>query len=279
MVAWGAIFAGVSAASSILGAVQGSKLADAAGAQADAVAAAGAQDAAALAAYAGQQDAYAGLHDAYAAKAEGAVKRQARLNYEYAMRQAGLEEKEIPLLLLSIEREVDTEEREADNREIARRRQLNGALASQVALRTAQGVQAYDGSPLAMMGADIKMFERDQAIDAGETARRIIDKKFFGSERAKLMSDRVSLLRYGADIGLETGLEQAELVGDAASLQADAIRLEAAGTRMSASSLLSSSQLEAESIRIGGKQAQTSGYINAVGGLANAAYRYGSLGG
>jgi len=279
MVAWPAIFGAISAVGSIMSAVQGSKMADAAGAQADAVAAAGAQDAAALAAYAGQQDAYAGLHDAYAAKAEGAVKRQARLNYEYAMRQAGLEEKEIPLLLLSIEREVDTEEREADNREIARRRQLNGALASQVALRTAQGVQAYDGSPLAMMGADIKMFEWDQAIDAGETARRIIDKKFFGSERAKLMSDRVSLLRYGADIGLETGLEQAELVGDAASLQADAIRLEAAGTRMSASSLLSSSQLEAESIRIGGKQVRTSGYINAASGLANAAYRYGSLGG
>jgi len=279
MVAWPAIFAAVGAAGSVLQAIQGSKSSKAAQIYADAVAAAGVEDAAALAAYAGQQSAYAGLHDAYAEKAEAAVKRQALLNYEYATLQAGLEEKEIPLLLLSIEREVAEEEQEADNREIARRRELNGALASQVALRTAQGVQAYDGSPLAMMGADITMFERDQAIDAGNTARRIIDKKFFGSERAKLMADRVSLLRYGAGIGLETGLEQAELVGTEAHLQAESIRLAAEGTLLSASSLLSSSQLEAESIRIGGKQAKTSGYINAIGSLANFGYRYGSLGG
>jgi hypothetical protein len=266
-------------ASGVLQASAGSKARKAAGVLADMTLASGEKQAGLLAQYADRQNEYAGLHDAYAQQAAGAVRQQAGLRYLYADKAADLEEKEIPLMLLGIERQVKEEETLATDREIGRRRQLNQALSSQVALRTAQGIQAYDGSPLAMMGADMTQFDRDQAIDKGDTARRIVDNRFFGSERAKLMADRVSLLRFGAATELEAGMQQATLVGTQAQLQAEAIRMAAEGTMMSAESRLESSQLEAEAIRIQGKTAQTSANINAANTLLNAGYRYSQLGG
>jgi|ETNvirnome_2_130_1030620.scaffolds.fasta_scaffold02218_4 hypothetical protein len=236
--------------------------------------------------YAGLQEEYAGRYDVYSMRAEDALIRQAGLKYKYATAAADLEEQEIPLLMLSIERQVAEEERAATDREIGRRRRLNQALGSQAALRTAQGIQAYDGSPLAMMGADIAEFDYDQAIDKGETARRIVDARFFGSERVKLMAQRVSLLRYGAETEYTTGLDHAALQADQISLQAESIRLAAegtmiaaAGTHMSAASKLDASQLEAEAIRIQGGQAKTAATISAANTLLTAADRYSKLGG
>ena len=243
-----AMFIGSQVVSGVLTASAGSKANKAAGVLADRTVESGERQAGLLEQYAVRQDEYAGLHDAYAEQAANAVRRQAGLRYLYAEKAADLEEKEIPLMLLGIERQVKEEETLATDREIGRRRQLNQALASQVALRTAQGIQAYDGSPLAMMGADMTQFERDQAIDKADTARRIVDNRFFGSERAKLMADRVSLLRFGAATELEAGMEQAVLVGTQAALQAEAIRMGAEGTRMSAESRIEASQLEGEAI-------------------------------
>lgn len=251
----------------------------AAGVLADMTEASGQRQALLLEEYAGRQNEYAGLHDAYARRAADAVRKQAGLRYLYAGKAADLEEQEIPLMLLGIERQVKEEERLATDREISRRRQLNQALSSQVALRTAQGIQAYDGSPLAMMGADITQFDRDQAIDKADTARRIVDNRFFGAERAKLMADRVSLLRYGAATEMEVGMEQAVLVGTEAQLQAEAIRMAAEGTMMSAQSRIEAAQIEAEAIRIQGKTAQTSANINAVNTLLDTGLRYSQLGG
>ena len=263
----------------IFGISSGNKQRKAAGVLAEMTEASGMRQAGLLAQYAERQGEYAGLHDAYAEQAANAVRKQAGLRYLYAGKAADLEEQEIPLMLLGIERQVADEERLATDREISRRRQLNQALSSQVALRTAQGIQAYDGSPLAMMGADMTQFERDQAIDKADTARRIVDNRFFGSERAKLMADRVSLLRFGAATELEAGMEQAVLVGTQAQLQAEAIRMAAEGTMMSAESRLEASQLEAEAIRIQGKTAQTSSYINAANTLLDTGLRYSQLGG
>ena len=274
-----ALFIGSKVVSGLLTASAGSKSNKAAGVLADRTVESGERQAALLEQYAGRQEEYAGLHDAYAEQAANAVRKQAGLRYLYAEKAADLEEQEIPLMLLGIERQVAEEERLATDREIGRRRQLNQALASQVALRTAQGIQAYDGSPLAMMGADMTQFERDQAIDKADTARRIVDNRFFGSERAKLMADRVSLLRFGAATELEAGMEQAVLVGTQAALQAEAIRMAAEGTRMSAESRIEASQLEGEAIRIQGKTAQTSSYINAANTLLDAGFRYSQLGG
>ena len=253
----------------------------------------GARQAALLTEYAGRQEEYAGLqheyageYEVYSQRAEDALIRQAGLKYKYATTAADLEEQEIPLLMLSIERQVAEEERAAKDREIGRRRQLNQALSSQAALRTAQGSQAYDGSPLAMMGADVAEFDYDQTIDKGETARRIVDARFFGAERAKLMAQRVSLLRYGAETEYTTGLDHAALQADQIKLQAESIRLAAegtmiaaAGTHMSAASKLEASQLEAEAIRIQGKQAKTAATINAASTLLDAGHRYSKLGG
>ena len=274
-----AMFIGSKVVSGLLTASAGSKSKKAAGVLADRTVESGERQAGLLEQYAVRQDEYAGLHDAYAEQAANAVRRQAGLRYLYAEKAADLEEQEIPLMLLGIERQVKDEEKLATDREIGRRRQLNQALASQVALRTAQGIQAYDGSPLAMMGADMTQFERDQAIDKADTARRIVDNRFFGSERAKLMADRVSLLRFGAATELEAGMEQAVLVGTQAALQAEAIRMGAEGTSMSAESRIEASQLEAEAIRIQGKTAQTSSYINAANTLLDAGFRYSQLGG
>ena len=271
-----ALFIGSKVVSGLLTASAGSKSKKAAGVLAEMTEASGERQAGLLAQYAERQGEYAGLHDAYAEQAANAVRKQAGLRYLYAEKAADLEEQEIPLMLLGIERQVAEEERLATDREISRRRQLNQALSSQVALRTAQGIQAYDGSPLAMMGADMTQFDRDQAIDKADTARRIVDNRFFGSERAKLMADRVSLLRFGAATELE---EQAVLVGTQAQLQAEAIRMAAEGTMMSAESRLEASQLEAEAIRIQGKTAQTSSYINAADTLLDAGFRYSQLGG
>jgi len=274
-----AMFIGSKVIGSFLQASAGSKAKKSAGVLADMTLASGEKQSGLLTQYAERQNEYAGLHDAYAQQAADAVRRQAGLRYLYADQAADLEEQEIPLMLLGIERQVKEEEKLATDREIGRRRQLTQALSSQVALRTAQGIQAYDGSPLAMMGADITQFDRDQAIDKGDTARRIVDNRFFGSERAKLMADRVSLLRFGAATELEAGMQQATLVGTQAQLQAEAIRMAAEGTMMSAESRLESSQLEAEAIRIQGKTAQTSANINAANTLLNAGYRYSQLGG
>jgi hypothetical protein len=274
-----AMFIGSKVVSGLLTASSGSSAKKAAGVLADRTVESGERQAGLLEQYAGRQEEYAGLHDAYAEQAANAVRRQAGLKYLYAEKAADLEEQEIPLMLLGIERQVAEEERLATDREIGRRRQLNQALASQVALRTAQGIQAYDGSPLAMMGADMTQFDRDQAIDKADTARRIVDNRFFGSERAKLMADRVSLLRFGAATELEAGMEQAVLVGTQAALQAEAIRMAAEGTMMSAASRIEASQLEAEAIRIQGKTAQTSAYINAANTLLDAGFRYSELGG
>ena len=274
-----AMFIGSQVVSGVLTASAASNAKRAAGVMADRTVESGKRQAGLLEQYAVRQDEYAGLHDAYAEQAANAVRRQAGLRYLYAEKAADLEEKEIPLMLLGIERQVKEEETLATDREIGRRRQLNQALASQVALRTAQGIQAYDGSPLAMMGADMTQFERDQAIDKADTARRIVDNRFFGSERAKLMADRVSLLRFGAATELEAGMEQAVLVGTQAALQAEAIRMGAEGTRMSAESRIEASQLEGEAIGIQGKTAQTSSYIKAANTLLDAGFRYSQLGG
>ncbi len=274
-----AMFIGSKVVSGLLTASSGSSAKKAAGVLADRTVESGERQAELLEQYAVRQDEYAGLHDAYAEQAANAVRKQAGLRYLYAEKAADLEEQEIPLMLLGIERQVKEEERLATDREISRRRQLNQALASQVALRTAQGIQAYDGSPLAMMGADMTQFERDQAIDKADTARRIVDNRFFGAERARLMADRVSLLRFGAATELEAGMEQAVLVGTQAALQAEAIRMGAEGTRMSAESRIEASQLEGEAIRIQGKTAQTSSYINAANTLLDAGFRYSQLGG
>ena len=243
-------------------------------AQADRTLESGETQAGLLREYAGRQQAYAGLYSAYAERSAEAMRRQTGLRYMYAERSADLEEQEIPLMIMSIEREVEAEEKMAIDRQIGRQRELNQALASQVALRTAQGIQAYEGSPIAMMGADINQFDQDQAIDKAETARRIVDNRFFASERAKLMSDRISLLRFGAATELDTGMQQAELVKQQALMQAESIRLAAEGTLMSAESRLDASELEAEAIRIQGRTAATSGYMGAANSLLDAAQTY-----
>jgi hypothetical protein len=237
----------------------------------------GVRQAGLLTRYAEQQEEYAGRYDVYSQSAEDVITQNTEEQYKYGMSSAALEEKEIPLLQLKIERQVEDEKIATTDREIDRKRRLNSALASQVALRTAQGIQAYSGSAAVMMGADIKQFEYDQARDKADSARRIVDANFFGAERMTLMADRVSLLRQGADTERTAGMNQARLTAEQIDLQAESIRLSAQGTRASAASKLDASKLEAEATRIQGKQARTGAYISAANTLLGAAYDYKAL--
>ena len=276
MVAWSAIF---SVGSALMQASAGSKAKRGAYQVADRIETSGEKQAGLLDVFADRQDKYAGRFDIYSQDAEAAITQNAENRYKYATASADLEEKEIPLLMLSINRQVEDEERAGKDRGISRLRRLNSALSSQVALRTAQGIQAYDGSPLAMMGADIAQFDYDDARDNADTARKIVDLEFFGAERVKLMSSRVSLLRFGATTEYTAGLNQAKMTAEKIALDAESIRMAAEGTRMSAESKREATSLEAEAMRISGGQAKTASYINAANTLISSAYRYQQLGG
>ena len=263
--------------SAVLQARAGSKAKKGAYQLAERIETSGEKQAGLLDVFAGRQEDYAGRYDVYSQAAEDAITQNTENRYKYATASTDLEEKEIPLLMLSIKRQVEDEQRAGKDRGISRLRRLNSALSSQVALRTAQGIQAYDGSPLAMMGADIKQFDYDDTRDKADTARRIVDLNFFGTERVKLMSNRVSLLRYGAQTEYTAGLNQAKMTAEKIALDAESIRMAAEGTRMSAESKREATSLEAEAMRISGGQASTAGYINAANTLLSSAHRYQQL--
>ena len=69
-------------------------------------------------------------------------------------------------------RDAEREEFAAKDREIQRKTRILAALATQNAVRGAQGVRAFEGSSANMMAQDVEKFEYDQSMGAANLAMK-----------------------------------------------------------------------------------------------------------
>ena len=198
------------------------------------------------------------LLEKYGGKQGDYLKEQAQLRHDYAIKGADLAGKQVSLFEAGTKRDIRDERKAAGDRERSRQRRILDALGSQAATRASQGIAAYEGSPLNMQRTDYLQFQREQAIDRGDTADRIVDLKFFGGERAKLMRERNDMMRSIAGTELASAVSSADL------------RLE--GIAMQAGSIRRASQLEAQGLRIQGRYAKRQGNMAAIGSLLDVGY-------
>ena len=192
------------------------------------------------------------------------LKEQAGVNYEFSNRSLELSDQQVGLFDLGVQRDIDNEKRAAGDRERGRQKRILDALSSQAALRSGQGIQAYDGSSLNMMRSDYKDFQREQIIDRGDTAERIRDMRFFGQERSRLMRANNSLMSDVAASELDSAIQAADLQMKGIHIQSDSIRR--------------STELEAAGTRAQGSYAQRAANLQALNTLISAGYRYSRIG-
>ena len=98
------------------------------------------------------------------------------------------------------ERDADRESFAAKDKEIARKKRLVAALATQNAVRGAQGVAAFEGSSLNMMLQDVETFEYDQDMGAANLAMT----------RQSLLESGKAARRYGVMSATNTLMGAAE---------------------------------------------------------------------
>lgn len=84
-------------------------------------------------------------------------------------------------------RDADRETFAAKDKEIQRKKRLVAALATQNAVRGAQGVRAFEGSSLNLMNQDVETFEYDQSMGAANLAMK----------RQSLLEEGKAARRYG----------------------------------------------------------------------------------
>lgn len=94
---------------------------------------------------------------------------------------------------------AQNEQYAAQYREVQRKERLLKALASQNATRAAQGVRSYEGSPAAMMGADMESYYVERYADEGATSMRVRSYARSGAvaQRSAQISAGTSLLEFG----------------------------------------------------------------------------------
>ena len=97
-------------------------------------------------------------------------------------------------------RDADRESFAAKDKEIARKKRLVAALATQNAVRGAQGVAAFEGSSLNMMLQDVENFEYDQDMGAANLAMT----------RQSLLESGKAARRYGVMSATNTLMGAAE---------------------------------------------------------------------
>ena len=192
------------------------------------------------------------------------LKEQAGVNYEFSNRSLELSDQQVGLFEQGVQRDIDNEKRAAGDRERGRQKRILDALSSQAALRSGQGIQAYDGSSLNMMRSDYKDFQREQIIDRGDTAERTRDMRFFGQERSRLMQANNSLMRDVAASELDSARKAADLQMQGVNIQSDSIRR--------------ATELEAAGTRAQGMYAQRMANLQGINTLINLGYRYDRLG-
>jgi hypothetical protein len=98
------------------------------------------------------------------------------------------------------ERDADRESFAAKDKEIARKKRLVAALATQNAVRGAQGVRSFEGSSLNMMLQDVETFEYDQDMGAANLAMT----------RQSLLESGKAARRYGVTSATNTLMGAAE---------------------------------------------------------------------
>ena len=87
----------------------------------------------------------------------------------------------------AFERDADRETFAAKDKEIQRKKRLVAALATQNAVRGAQGIRAFEGSSLNLMNQDVETFEYDQSMGAANLAMK----------RQSLLEEGKAARRYG----------------------------------------------------------------------------------
>ena len=94
---------------------------------------------------------------------------------------------------------ADQEKQAAISREVARKRRLVSAIATQTAVRGAMGT-TLTGSPASMILSDIRAAEYDRTIAAGTTASRVSSLQQEGkfAQQAGYASAGASLLDFGS---------------------------------------------------------------------------------
>ena len=97
-------------------------------------------------------------------------------------------------------RDADRETFAAKDKEIQRKKRLVAALATQNAVRGAQGVRAFEGSSLNMMLQDVETFEYDQDMGAANLAMT----------RQSLLESGKAARRYGVTGATNTLMGAAE---------------------------------------------------------------------
>jgi hypothetical protein len=192
-------------------------------------------------------------------------KAQAGYKHDFAIKSSRLEDKKVDLFEQGVKKDIRDEKRAARDRMMMRTKSILDTLSTQTAARSAQGIVAFEGSALHMQRVDFLEYEADKAIDRGDTAERIVDLKFFGGERAKLMRQRNSLLRDIAGVELGSAMASADISESAYEMQAGSMRR--------------AYTLEAGSYRIQGQSAQRQGMMSGMNSLFSGVNRYQSLGG
>jgi len=96
-------------------------------------------------------------------------------------------------------RDADRETFAAKDKEIQRKKRLVAALATQNAVRGAQGIRAFEGSSLNLMNQDQETFEYDQDMGAANLAMK----------RQSLLEEGKAARRYGYQSAANTLLSSA----------------------------------------------------------------------
>tara|TARA_R110002096_G_scaffold12646_1_gene45246 strand:+ start:2457 stop:2843 length:387 start_codon:yes stop_codon:yes gene_type:complete len=100
----------------------------------------------------------------------------------------------------AFKRDAERESFAAKDKEIQRKKRLVAALATQNAVRGAQGVVSFEGSSLNMMNQDQETFEYDQSMGAANLAMT----------RQSLLESGKAARRYGYASATNTLLQSAE---------------------------------------------------------------------
>ena len=100
----------------------------------------------------------------------------------------------------AFERDADRETFAAKDKEIQRKKRLVAALATQNAVRGAQGIRAFEGSSLNLMNQDVETFEYDQSMGAANLAMT----------RQSLIEEGKAARRYGYQSAGNTLLNAAQ---------------------------------------------------------------------
>ena len=166
-----------------------------------------------------------------------------------------LYENQTKLFEAGIKRDLRNEKKAATDRSRMRHRQYLETSGTHAAMRSAQNIAAYEGHSLNMQNKDYTDFLQDELIDAGDTADRVVDLKFFGGEQAKLMRQQTSLLKDYAEMEYNSALSSKALTRSALDMQI--------------SSMQNATTVEAAGTRAGARYTRQRGYAGAFGSLLN----------